>query len=68
MKSTGVSGGAALFEAECLFDFFFVNAAVLCYFDQCIASPEATNNYLCGYGPTSDNTGRPKESRESMTM
>jgi len=50
MNSTGVLGGAALFEAERFFDFFFFNAVVLCHFDQCIASPETTNDYFGGYG------------------
>src|SRR5487761_2633947 len=50
MNSAGVSGCAALFEAECFFDFFFINTVVFCHFDHRVARPEAANNYLCGYG------------------
>ena len=46
MKSVGASGAAALFEAECLFDFFFVNAVVFRHLCHGVTRAEAANDYI----------------------
>jgi len=60
------SAGAALFEAECFFDFFFVNDVVERHVFQRI--PAWKRSKITSVG-TADRvkTGRPKDRRGSMT-